>query len=84
MGVYWKVGSFDIFKYQITSLSGEGPRQLSGTALGYGLDDRGVRITAGAGNFSPHYRVQTGSAAHPASYPMDTKGSFPGSKAAGA
>jgi hypothetical protein len=30
------------------------------------------------------YRVQTGSGAHPASYPMDTKGSFPGGIAAGA
>jgi hypothetical protein len=27
--------------------------------------------------------VQTGSGAHPASYPKDTRGSFPGSKAAG-
>jgi hypothetical protein len=28
--------------------------------------------------------TQTGSGAHPASYPMDTWGSFPGGKAAGA
>jgi hypothetical protein len=57
-----------------------------GTALGYGLDDRGsrVRFPAGAGNFSPHHRVQNGSGAHPASYPMGTRGSFPGGKAAGA
>jgi hypothetical protein len=43
-----------------------------GIALGYGLDDRGsmVRFPAGAGNFSLHYRVQNGSGAHPASYPM--------------
>jgi hypothetical protein len=32
----------------------------------------GVRIPAGAGNFSPHRRVQTGSGAHPVSYPVDT------------
>jgi hypothetical protein len=53
---------------------------------GYGLDDRGsgVRFSAGAGNFSLHRRVQNGSAAHPASYPMGTRGSFPGGKAAGA
>jgi hypothetical protein len=40
-------------------------------ALGYRLDDRGsrVRLPAGAGNFSLHYRVQNGSGAHPASYP---------------
>jgi hypothetical protein len=57
-----------------------------GTALGYGLDDRGsrVRLPAGAGNFSLHHRVQNGSGAHPASYPMSTRGSFPGGKAAGA
>jgi predicted GIY-YIG superfamily endonuclease len=57
-----------------------------GTELGYGLDDRGsgVRFPAGAGNFSLHHRVQNGPGAHPASYPIGTKGSFPGSKAAGA
>jgi hypothetical protein len=33
-------------------------------------------------NFSPHHRVQTSSGAHPASYPMGTRGSFPGGKAA--
>jgi hypothetical protein len=50
-----------------------------GLALGYGLDDRGsrVRFPAGAGNFSLHHRVQNGSGAHPASYPMGTRGSFP-------
>jgi hypothetical protein len=57
-----------------------------GIALGYGLDDRGsrVRFLAGAGNFSLHHRVQNGSAAHPASYTMRTRGSFLGDKAAGA
>jgi len=34
--------------------------------------------------FSLHRPVQTGSEAHPASYPMGTRGSFPGNKAAGA
>jgi hypothetical protein len=55
-----------------------------GIALGYGLDDRGsrVRFSAGAGNFSLYHRIQNGSGAHSASYPMDTRGSFPGSKAA--
>jgi hypothetical protein len=53
--------------------------------LGYGLDDRGsrVRFPAMAGNFSLHRRVQNGSRAHPASYPMGTRDSFPGDKAAG-
>jgi hypothetical protein len=57
-----------------------------GIALGYRLDDRGsrVRFPAGAGNFSLHHRVQTGSGAHPASCLMSTRGSFPGGKAAGA
>jgi len=34
------------------------------------------------GNFSLHHRVQNGSGAHPASYPLDTRGSFRGDKAA--
>jgi hypothetical protein len=57
-----------------------------GIALGYGLDDRGsgVRFPAGTGNFSLHHRVQNASGAHPASYPMGMRGSFPGGKAAGA
>jgi hypothetical protein len=36
----------------------------------------------GAGNFSLHHRVKNGSGAHPASYTMGTRGSFPGGKAA--
>jgi len=57
-----------------------------GIALGYWLDDRGsrVRFPTWAGNFSLHHRVQNGSAAHPASYPVGTRDSFPGGKAAGA
>jgi hypothetical protein len=45
-----------------------------GIATDYGLNDRmiGVRIPAGAGNFSLRLRVQTSSGAHPASYLMDT------------
>jgi hypothetical protein len=55
-------------------------------ALGYGLDDRGsrVRFPVGAGHFSLHHSVQNGSGAHPASYPMGTRGFFPGGKATGA
>jgi hypothetical protein len=57
-----------------------------GISLGYGLDDRGsrVRFPAGAWNFALHHRVRNGSGVHPASYPMATRGSFPGGKAAGA
>jgi hypothetical protein len=55
-------------------------------ALSYGLDDRvsRVRFPPGAGNFSLHHRVQNGSGAQPASYPMGIKGSFPVGKVAGA
>jgi hypothetical protein len=47
---------------------------------GYRLYYRGpsVRFPAGAGNFSLQHRIQTGSEAHLASYPMGTRGSFPG------
>jgi hypothetical protein len=57
-----------------------------GIGLGYVLDDRGsrVRFPAGAGNFSLHHRIQNGSGSNSASYPMGTRGSFPGGKAAGA
>jgi hypothetical protein len=44
----------------------------------------GVRVPVEAGNFPLHHRIQTGSGAHPASYPMGTRGSFLGGKAAGA
>jgi hypothetical protein len=52
--------------------------------LGYGLDDWGSRVQflAGAGNFSLHHCIQNGSEAHPASYPMGTRGSFSGGKVA--
>jgi hypothetical protein len=54
------------------------------TALGYGLDDQGSRVKfpVGAGDFSLNHHVQNGSGAHPASYPMNTRGSFPGGKVA--
>jgi hypothetical protein len=53
-------------------------------ATAYGLDDRviGVRFPSGAGEVSLRRRVQTGSGAHSASYPMGTRDSFPGSKSA--
>jgi hypothetical protein len=57
----------------------------AGIVLGYGLDNQGSRVQflAGAGNFSLHHHVQNGSGAHPTSYTMGNKGSFPGGKAAG-
>jgi len=58
--------------------------KIAATAQWYGLDDRGVPVPAGAGNFSLSlHRVQIGSEAHPASYPMGTRVSFPVGKAAG-
>jgi hypothetical protein len=74
-----------IFKFTYISVPKSRDSSV-GIALGSGLDDRGsrVRFPAGAGNFSLNHRVQNSSVAHPASYPMGTRGSFPGGKAAGA
>jgi hypothetical protein len=49
----------------------------------YGLDDRviEVRSPTRAEDFSSSPCVQTGSGAHPASYPMGTGGPFPRGKA---
>jgi hypothetical protein len=68
--------------FQVFSPSLKSHDNSVGIALGYGLDDLGsrVRFLAGAENFSLYHRVQNGSGAHPASYPMGTRGSFPGVK----
>jgi hypothetical protein len=42
----------------------------------------GVRFPAGAGNFSLHHSVQTDFEAHPASYPVGTRGSILGGRVA--
>jgi hypothetical protein len=69
----------------VISCSNEGLfYDLCGIALGYVLDDRGFKSPVGAGNFSLYHRIQTGSGSHPASYPMDARGSFLLGKAAGA
>jgi hypothetical protein len=49
----------------------------------YGLDDGAIEVQSpsGAEHFSSSPCVQTGSEAHPASYPMGTGGPFPGGKA---
>jgi hypothetical protein len=54
-------------------------------ATGYGLEDCmvWVRFPITAGNISLHHRVQTGSGAHPTSFPIGTGGSFPRGEAAG-
>jgi hypothetical protein len=74
-------------KNKFTVIKSKSRDSSVGIALGYGLGNRGSRVPfpAGTGNFSLHHRVQNGSGAHPASYPMGTRGSFPGGKeAAGA
>jgi hypothetical protein len=52
------------------------------TVSDYGLDDRviGVRSLTEAMDFSSSICDQTGSGAHPTSYPMGTRGSLPGAK----
>jgi hypothetical protein len=92
MGSVWKEHAYSKPEYTFPVVSFLYPVQTTsksrdssvGIALGYGLDYRGfkVRILEGAGNFSLHHRVQNGSGAHPASYPMDTEGSFLGGKVA--
>jgi hypothetical protein len=56
-----------------------------GIALSYGLDYWGFRFDSGGGGgweFSLYHRVQNGSGVHPATYPVGTRGSFPGGKMA--
>jgi hypothetical protein len=77
---------YDPFYYYPPSYVYRESRDSSvGIALGYRLDDRGstVWFPAGAENFSLHHRLQNGSGTHPASYPMGTRGSFPGVKRLG-
>jgi hypothetical protein len=80
-----KYVKFDFAKLDCGSIGWVKSRGSSvGIALSYGLEDRGsrVRFPVGAGNFSLHHRVKNGSGAHPASYPMGTRGSFLWGKAA--
>jgi hypothetical protein len=57
-------------KLKITLILYESRDSSVGTALGYGLDSQGSKVLLPAGNFSLHHCIQTGSGAHPASYPM--------------
>jgi hypothetical protein len=45
--------------------------------LGYRLDDQSLIPGRGKDIFSLCHCIQTNSGAHPASYPMGTRGSFP-------
>jgi hypothetical protein len=67
------------FSYMDTNTHTQSRGSIVGIALGYELDDR----SSGNWELSLHHRIQTGSGAHPASYPMAIKGSFPGVKRPG-
>jgi len=64
-----------------SSSSSSSRDSLVGIALGYRCYR--IRFPAETGNFSLHHRVQTGSGAHPASYPTCAGDSFPGVKGPG-
>jgi hypothetical protein len=55
-----------------------------GIATAYGLTEQGVGVPVPVGSEGFLHIVETGSGAHPASYPMGTGGSFPGGKPTGA
>jgi hypothetical protein len=55
-----------------------GSRDSSWYSAGLRTVWSGFRVPSGAGNFSLHLRVHTGSGAHPGSYQMGTRGSLPG------
>jgi hypothetical protein len=72
-------------KYCYDEIEGKSQGSSVGIGSGYELDDRGsgVRFQEGAGNLFLQHRIQIGSGAHSASYPMYTGGTFPGCIEAG-
>jgi len=66
--------------YQVKRLVGIAQWYSSGLRSGW----LGVWVRGGAGNFSPHHRIQTRCGTHTASYTMGNRGSFCGGKVAGA
>jgi hypothetical protein len=74
--LYWKTFQVSVLHLHYIYIK---QRYRAGLRAGWS----GVRVPAGARNFSFHHRVQTGSGAHPAYYAMDTRGSFPGVKLPG-
>jgi hypothetical protein len=72
------------YRLELTHFLYKSHDSLVGIVLGYRLDSQGSRVQflVGDGNFSLHVHIQNSSGAHPASYPMGTRGSFPGGKAA--
>jgi hypothetical protein len=82
---FWKPQSKKLYTchlHRTHKWTGSGIAQCYSAGLRAGWS--GVRVPGGVGISSPHHRVQTGSGAHPASYTMGTRSSFPGGKAAGA
>jgi hypothetical protein len=79
--------NFNLFNYTLffIQLWVKIRRRISSVSIvsDYGLDDRviGVRSPAETKDFSSILCVQTGSGAHPASYPIGTEGPFHGGKA---
>jgi hypothetical protein len=70
----------DVFSHRNLAIGGWFYKSSSGSIVSdYRLDDRGSPTEAEDFSSSPY--VQTGYGAHPASYPMDTGGPFPGGKA---
>jgi hypothetical protein len=72
---YWEKNRKDRNKY--ANGKAEIAQLLYGQPRGWKI---GVRFPAGASDFTHLHIVQTGTGAHPASYIMSTRGSFPGGK----
>jgi len=73
-----------LYKYSTVSrrYTGAGVAQ-SVQGLGYRLDERAsIPRRRNDGIFSVYHFVQTGSGAHPASYPVNTRDSYPRGKVA--
>jgi hypothetical protein len=72
----WQLWITSAFIRSIVLSSGAGIVPWYSAGLGAGWSE--VRFPAVGENFPLRHRVQTGSGAHPASYSMGTRGSFPG------
>jgi hypothetical protein len=79
------LGSCSVSDFGISGVDPSGPVTTMLVTYVFKPAIRGsrVRFPAGAGNFSLHHRVQNGCGAHLASYPVGTRGSFPGVKRPG-
>jgi hypothetical protein len=81
--LYWKL-LFFLCYFSLKTYRLDRSRGSSGSTVSdYGLDDRAIEVRSPteAEDFSSSPCVQTGSEAHPASYPEGTGGPFDGGKA---